>query len=99
MDNLKDWLAAERGRGVALAAALGVPPSFVTKMAAGSKSIPIEHMAAIEAFTEGVVTRKGMLPSGWRRIWPELVPISEQKPASTLDGQAVGAISGEVAHG
>lgn len=91
MIKLKSWLAAERGRGVGLAAVLGVPPSFVTKMGSGEKSIPIEHMAAIESFTDGEVTRQEMHPTGWHRIWPELVTNSEQKQPSSLDGQAVSA--------
>jgi DNA-binding transcriptional regulator YdaS (Cro superfamily) len=96
MVKLKSWLSAERGRGAALAAVLRVPPSFVTKMGNGEKSIPIEHMAAIEAFTGGAVTRQDMYPSGWQRIWPELSTPdanSKQKPAPALDSQAVGAIA------
>lgn len=55
-----------------MASSLGVPVSFVHKMGTGEKSIPIEHMSAIEAFTGGEVTRQEMHPDGWRRIWPEL---------------------------
>lgn len=95
MIKLKTWLAAERGRGVALAAALGVPGSFVTKMASGEKTIPVDHMAAIEAFTSGEVTRQEMHPTGWQRIWPELATAanSEQNQLPALDGQALGAIN------
>ena len=92
MIKLKSWLSAERGRAAALAAVLRVPPSFVTKMGNGEKPIPIDHMAAIEAFTRGAVTRQEMHPTGWRRIWPELAENSNQKPAPALDGQALGAI-------
>lgn len=91
MNTLKTWLVAERGRSAALAAALDVPRSFVTKMGSGEKRIPVEHMAAIESFTDGAVTRQEMHPTGWQRIWPELAANYEQKTASTLDGQAVGA--------
>jgi DNA-binding transcriptional regulator YdaS (Cro superfamily) len=96
MIKLKSWLGAERGRGATLAAALSVPASFVTKMASGEKHIPVEHMAAIEAFTGGEVTRQEMHPTGWHRIWPELATPatnSEQKPAPALDSQAVGAMA------
>lgn len=72
MKQLRTWVDAERGRAVRLAAHLGVPPSFVSKMASGDKSIPTEHMAAIEVFTEGAVTRRQMCPQDWARIWPEL---------------------------
>lgn len=77
MKTLKTWLVAERGRSAALAAVLNVPRSFVTKMGAGEKPIPIEHMAAIEAFTGGAITRQDMHPTGWHRIWPELAADSE----------------------
>lgn len=96
MIKLKSWLSAERGRAAALAAVLRVPPSFVTKMGNGEKPIPIDHMAAIEAFTSGAVTRQEMCPTDWPRIWPELSAPdanSKQKPAPALDGQAVGAIA------
>lgn len=81
---------------MALARELAVPPSFVTKMCSGEKPIPVEHMAAIEAFTDGAVTRQEMHPTGWRRIWPELAENSEQKQPSSLDTQVMCAISGEV---
>lgn len=93
MNTLKTWLVAERGRSAALAATLDVPRSFVTKMGSGEKPIPVEHMAAIESFTDGAVTRREMHPTGWHRIWPELAANSEQKQPSSLDGQAVGAIA------
>lgn len=82
---------------MSLAAVLGVPPSFVTKMGSGEKSIPVEHMAAIEAFTDGEVTRQEMHPTGWHRIWPELAApeYSEQKHIAAIDGQAVGAMTAQ----
>lgn len=95
MIKLKSWLSAERGRAAALAAVLRVPPSFVTKMGNGEKPIPIDHMAAIEAFTSGAVTRQEMCPTDWPRIWPELATAtnSQQKQPPALDGQAVSAIA------
>lgn len=72
MATLKSWLAAERGRGVRLAAHLKVPPSFVHKMANGNRPVPVEHGAAIECFTHGEVSRPELFPGDWPRIWPEL---------------------------
>lgn len=72
MEVLKSWLSSERGRSLGLAKHLGVVPSFVNKMAAGEKPVPVEHGAPIEAFTGGAVTRQQMFPNDWRRIWPEL---------------------------
>jgi DNA-binding transcriptional regulator YdaS (Cro superfamily) len=72
MELLKQWLSAEHGRGSALARQLGVPASFVSKMAAGDKPVPVDHGAAIEQFTDRAVTRQAMFPNDWQRIWPEL---------------------------
>ena len=79
-----------------LAQSLQLSQPFVTQMASGAKSIPVEHMAAIEAFTGGEVTRQEMHPTGWQRIWPELATNdtnSEQKTAPALDCQALGAMA------
>lgn len=72
MKKLKDWLDKKNGRRIELARALNVPQSFVTKLASGERPIPINHMAAIEVFTEGEVTRRDMRPDDFARIWPEL---------------------------
>lgn len=77
---LKEWAKGEIGRSAALAHALGVVPSYVFNMNNGIKPIPIKHMAAIEAFTGGLVTRQEMRPDDWADIWPELV--STDNPAT-----------------
>lgn len=68
----KNWIESKRGVAGDLALHLKVWPSFVSKMASGDKPIPIAHMAAIEAFTKGEVTRQEMCPDRWQHIWPEL---------------------------
>lgn len=98
MELLKKWIAAERGRGVRLAAALHVPASFVAKMASGDKPIPLEHATAIEQFTCGAVTRKAIRPNDWSRIWPELAE-SEPKNPKAPAHQARVAINSEVKEG
>lgn len=55
-----------------LARRLGVPPSFVTRMAGGEKPVPFQYGAAIEQFTGGAITRQQLFPADWARIWPEL---------------------------
>lgn len=80
MEPLRSWLAAERGRASRLARHLGVPPSFIAKMASGEKAIPMCHAAPIEAFTGGAVTRQQMFPGVWRTHWPELEGFSAQTP-------------------
>jgi len=78
---LQTWLKLERGRGASLALQLEIKPPQVADWVSGDRQVPIVHMAAIEAFTRGEVTRQEMCPDGWQKIWPELV----QEPA---DGAA-----------
>ena len=70
--NLKLWVESERGRAKALAKAIDVPPSFVSKMVNGEKSVPAEHCRAIERFTNGEVTCRDLRPKDWHKYWPEL---------------------------
>lgn len=79
--NLQDWLRQERGRQAALARQLGIKLPQVAKWAAGEKPVPIVHMAAIEEFTGGVVTRKQMRPGDWSHIWPELATAADDQHA------------------
>ena len=94
MGNLQTWLGEKRGRAADLAASLGVPRSFVTKMAAGDRPVPIAHMALIERITEGAVTRPMLRPDDWQDIWPELAE-SEPKPTPDPAHQARVAINSE----
>lgn len=70
--SLKIWLSQERGRAKLLAEYLKVPQSFVSRMAAGDKPVPVEHGAAIELFTDGAFSRRDYWPNSWQRIWPEM---------------------------
>lgn len=90
---LKSWITGGKGRAASLAAHLPVPLSFVYKMANGNKSIPIDHMAAIEVFTDGAVTRQEMCPDRWALIWPELA--GYQQKHSALASQANAAINSD----
>jgi DNA-binding transcriptional regulator YdaS (Cro superfamily) len=69
--NLKSWAESERGRAMALAKAIDVPQSFVSKMVNGEKAIPAEHCKAIFNFTGGQVTIPEMRDD-WPKYWPEL---------------------------
>ena len=57
---------------MALSKFIDVPPSFVSKICSGEKSIPAEHCKAIEAFSDGAVTCQEMRPTDWHKYWPEL---------------------------
>ncbi|HYW57700.1 MAG TPA: YdaS family helix-turn-helix protein [Polaromonas sp.] len=75
--NLKSWAESERGRAMALARAIDVPPSFVSKMISGEKAIPAEHCQAIFKFTSGAVTIPEMRDD-WPKYWPELADSAAQ---------------------
>lgn len=82
--NLPDYLSAERGRGAALAAAVGVTPVMVSQWSGGIKPVPPERCVAIEQATSGVVTRRDLRPKDWHLIWPELIG-TEGAPAVPAD--------------
>jgi len=96
MKHLRVWLKEKHGRSSELARQLGLPLSFVHRMATGQKPIPLEHGAAIEQATGGAVTRQQMFPDRWAYVWPELVDPQKNQPVA-LDGQAHGAIAAEAA--
>ena len=81
-----------------LARHLGVPPSFVTKMATGEKAVPVRHGAQIEQFTGGAVTRQDLFPYEWQRIWPELAVSAQNHAQPSANGSFVAANTNTVAN-
>ena len=70
--DLKTYISFERGRSAALAAELGVSPSYLSQMANGTAPISPERCVEIWQKTAGAVTRQHLRPDDWHRIWPEL---------------------------
>ncbi|WP_083415554.1 transcriptional regulator [Massilia timonae] len=70
--DLKTYLTQGRGRGAALAKAIGAHPPDVSRWADGTRPVPVHFGAPIERATDGAVTRKELFPSDWATIWPEL---------------------------
>lgn len=70
--NLKTYIDSERGRAGALAARLGVSPSYLSQLASGKS--PISPKMAVKIWRESdfVVTRQEMFPDTWVEIWPDL---------------------------
>lgn len=92
--SLKSWLSQERGRSKLLAEHLKVPQSFVSRMAAGDKPVPIEHGAAVELFTGGAFSRRENWPDCYARIWPDLadehgIEVERALPPTAPAGQGV----------
>lgn len=56
-----------------LAALLNVSVNSVYFWRSGTRSVPVEKMAAIEEVTGGVVRRWDLRPNDWWLIWPELI--------------------------
>jgi len=77
---LSEWLRAEHGRQVRLAAHLNVKPPVVAGWLSGRRPVPYQHAAAIEQFTSGEVSRRQLFPDQWQRIWPELADGASQSP-------------------
>jgi Putative antitoxin of bacterial toxin-antitoxin system, YdaS/YdaT len=81
---LKQWLDEERGRALALAKAIKVPPSFVSNMGSGAKQVPFDQCMPIERATDGAVTRRDLRPDDYLIHWPELAePQPPPAPAAT----------------
>lgn len=76
--DLKTYISSERGRAAALAADLGVSPSYLSQMANGKAPISPERCVEIWQKTQGLVTRQDLKPDEWPRIWPELVDQATQ---------------------
>ncbi len=78
--DLKTYIAIERGRAAALAARLGVSPSYLSQMANGISPISPKRGVRIERETGGEVTRQCMFDD-WFDIWPELIEPAHSQPA------------------
>ena len=87
---LKTWLESERGRSMALAKSIGVPPSFVSNWVSGKKGIPFERCTQIERATAGAVTRKDLRPDDWQEHWPELAQTPADSAQTATETVATG---------
>lgn len=70
--DLKTYISSERGRAAALAADLGISPSYLSQMANGKAPISAARCVEIEQKTQGAVTRQHLKPDDWQLTWPEL---------------------------
>ena len=94
--DLSTYFGRARGAQSALARELGVPQSLPSAWAAVDerkrRPVPIQHCAAIERATGGVVTRQDLRPDDWHLIWPELAPPGTQTTLP-LGGKGVAHVS------
>lgn len=70
--DLKTYISSERGRAAVLAADLGISPSYLSQLAAGTAPLSPKRCVRIERATGGEVTRQDLLPLDWQDVWPEL---------------------------
>ena len=61
MEKLIEYFKANRGTQIRLAKHLGLQPSTVSQW----KSVPVEHLADVEAFTG--IAREELLPEAFRQ--------------------------------
>ena len=73
--NLSAYVAVERGRGSAVARAIGVHPVMISQWIGGVKQVPLDRCVDIERATDGAVRRWDLRPDDWHRIWPELIEV------------------------
>ena len=67
---LQSYLATlDRGGVSKLAVKVGITVSFLSQMSSGYTRIPPSRALAIEEATNGLVTRREMLPDDWHRYW------------------------------
>ena len=80
---LSEWLGIERGRGLSLASAIGVPPTLISQWST-TRVPPFERCIPIERATDGQVTRRDLRPDDWQEMWPELAQAqADHAPAAT----------------
>lgn len=71
--DLKTYLSEGRGRGTALAKAIGAHQSDISAWASQARPVPIPFGLPIEKATKGLVTRRELFPPEIiERVWPEL---------------------------
>jgi DNA-binding transcriptional regulator YdaS (Cro superfamily) len=70
--DLKKYISSQRGRAKALAAEIGISPSFLSQIAAGTAPASPSRCLEIEKATDGQVARQDLRKNDWRDIWPEL---------------------------
>lgn len=69
----------DRGGVSKLAVRLGITVSFLSQMSSGYTRIPASRALAIEVATNGLVTRKELLPDTWHKYWlPEELDYTSQ---------------------
>lgn len=89
-----------------LARHLDVPASFISKMASGTKPVPLDHCPLIQSFTEGQVTCEELRPDKVEyfaliRAQAATLPLADRRnpaavnPFPDLDRHSPAAVAGE----
>ncbi len=76
------------GGQAALASAIGVKQQHIWNWLSRAGHVPLGHCTAIEAATQGAVTRRDLRPHDWHRVWPELVTAEHPAPVRPEKVQA-----------
>ena len=70
---LLEYFAEQRGRLSRVARAAGVPPGYLSQVAAGTKVLRPAYVPAVEAACELKVRRWNLRKDDWHQIWPDLI--------------------------
>lgn len=88
--DLKNYISGKRGRAKALATQIGISPSFLSQIAAGTAPASPSRCLEIEKATDRQVTRQDLRKHDWQDIWPELLTDTTRRatdPAPTATGE------------
>ncbi|WP_025917691.1 YdaS family helix-turn-helix protein [Herminiimonas sp. CN] len=90
--DLSNYISETNTKKSDLARALNVSPALMHQWIERIRPVAVQHCAAIEALTGGMVTRKDLRPNDWQKIWPELVvpipPIDPSVAESIAEAEA-----------
>jgi DNA-binding transcriptional regulator YdaS (Cro superfamily) len=70
--NLATYLKKTQLNKAAFAREIGISSALLYQFEKGIRPVPPRHCPAIEAASDGKVTRKDLRPTDWQLIWPTL---------------------------
>lgn len=77
---LNEYINAERGRGLALASAIGAPPESISNWKRGARPVPAVHCPAIQRATGGAVRCEDLRPDiDWAVLREQCAPLGAQR--------------------
>lgn len=87
---LDEYINAERGRGTALATALGVPAESISNWKSGARRVPAERCPEIERATGGAVRCEELRPDvAWDVLREQSAPAEPEGKLAKFAAEGV----------